>query len=202
MLGPVEAGLLLERADAQAAHDAAQAHGLAGQGLAAVAPDGMRYGDAMAQLEAPSQPVLGRQARGLHLVGLKTEAAWLGEELDGVEAAIAELRVPGSGRCTCSTPSCAWTTSGPGRRGRAGAGRTGVDRPELVERERAVAAELREVDGALGAANAELALARQRQNETEIRLAARLPELAELDGRLAGLETELAGRWPPGNRPC
>ncbi|HEY4790396.1 MAG TPA: ATP-binding protein, partial [Actinomycetes bacterium] len=34
VLGPVEAGLLLERADAQTAHDAAQAHGLAGRGLA------------------------------------------------------------------------------------------------------------------------------------------------------------------------
>jgi chromosome segregation ATPase len=72
--------------------------------------------------------------------------------------------------------------------------RAGADRPKLVEQERALAGELRELDGALGAANAELALARQRQNEIEIRLAARLPELAELDGRVAGLETELAGR--------
>jgi chromosome segregation ATPase len=70
----------------------------------------------------------------------------------------------------------------------------GVDRPQLVERERTAATRLRELDGALGAANAELGLARQRQNELEIRLAARLPELAELDGRLAGLETELATR--------
>ncbi len=64
VLGPVEAGLLLERADAQAAHDAAQAHGLAGRGLAAVAPDGMRYGDAMARLEAPVPAGAGPPGQG------------------------------------------------------------------------------------------------------------------------------------------
>jgi hypothetical protein len=195
VLGPVEAGLLLERADAQAAHDAAQAHGLAGRGLAAVAPDGMRYGDALSRLEAPVQPVLGRRARELHLFALKTEAARLGEELEGLEAAAGELRGAWHRamgvldavqrlddlQARVEEASSAWE-------------RAGTDRPGLVERERALAADLRERDGALGAANAELALARQRQNELEIRLAARLPELAELDGRLAGLETELAGR--------
>jgi hypothetical protein len=195
VLGPVEAGLLLERADAQAAHDAAQAHGLAGRGLAAVAPDGMRYGDALSRLEAPVRPVLGRRARELHLFALKTEAARLGEELEGLEAAAGELRGAWHRamgvldavqrlddlQARVEEASSAWE-------------RAGTDRPGLVERERALAADLRERDGALGAANAELALARQRQNELEIRLAARLPELAELDGRLAGLETELAGR--------
>src|SRR4029450_9242342 len=72
-LGPPEAGPPLELADPQAAHDAAQAHGLAGRGLPAVAPDGMRYGDAMARLGAPSQPVLGRRGPGVHAVGLHTE---------------------------------------------------------------------------------------------------------------------------------
>jgi hypothetical protein len=195
VLGPVEAGLLLERADAQAAHDAAQAHGLAGRGLAAVAPDGMRYGDALSRLEAPVQPVLGRRARELHLFALKTEAARLGEELEGLEAAAGELRgawhramgvldaVQRLGDLQARVSEAASARE-----------RAGTDRPALVERERSLAAELRERDGALGAANAELALARQRQNELELRLAARLPELAELDGRLAGLETELAGR--------
>jgi hypothetical protein len=195
VLGPVEAGLLLERADAQAAHDAAQAHGLAGRGLPAVAPDGMRYGDAMARLEAPARPVLGRRARELHLFGLKTQAARLGDELAALDAASSELRA-------------AWQRAmhvldavrrlGDLQDQAAGAGqareRAGVERPELAERERAQAARLRELDAALGAANAELDLARHRQNEIEIRLAARLPELAELDGTLAGMETELAGR--------
>src|SRR5215211_4873036 len=195
VVGPVEAGLLLERTDAQAAHDAAQAHGLAGRGLAAVAPDGMRYGDAVSWLEAPEQPVLGRRARELHLFALKTEAVRLGEELDALEAATAELRgawqralhvldaVHRLGDLQAQAAEASQTRE-----------RAGTDRPELVERERALAAELRELDAALGAANAELGLARRRQNELEIRLAARLPELAELDGRLAGLETELAGR--------
>ncbi|HXQ56657.1 MAG TPA: hypothetical protein VOA19_12760, partial [Actinomycetes bacterium] len=194
VVGPVEAGLLLERTDAQAAHDAAQAHGLAGRGLAAVAPDGMRYGDALSRLEAPSQPVLGRRGRELHLFGLKTEAARLGEELDALEAAIAELR--GAWQRAMHVLDAVHrlvdlqvrVDEAERARERAGGGR-----PDLVERERALAGQLRELDGALGAANAELALARRRQNETEIRLAARLPELDELDGSLAGLETELAG---------
>jgi hypothetical protein len=194
VLGPVEAGLLLERADAQAAHDAAQAHGLAGRGLAAVAPDGMRYGDALARLEAPAQPVLGRRARELHHFGLKTEAARLGEELASLDAATAELR--GAWQRAMHVLDAVHRLADlqgqvdeAGRQGE----RAGTDRPQLVERERALAGELRELDGALGAANAELTLARQRQNEVEIRLAGRLPELAERDGVLAGLETELAG---------
>jgi chromosome segregation ATPase len=195
VLGPVEAGLLLERADAQAAHDATQAHGLAGRGLAAVAPDGMRYGDALSRLEAPVQPVLGRRARELHLFALKTEAARLGEELEGLEAAAGELR--GAWHRAMGVLDAVQRLGDLQARVEEAASareRAGTDRPALVERERALAAELRERDGALGAANAELSLARQRQNALEIRLAARLPELAELDGRLAGLETELAGR--------
>jgi chromosome segregation ATPase len=195
VLGPVEAGLLLERADAQAAHDAAQAHGLAGRGLAAVAPDGMRYGDALSRLEAPVQPVLGRRARELHLFALKAEAARLGEELEGLEAAAGELR--GAWHRAMGVLDAVQRLGDLQARVEEAAAareRAGTDRPALVERERTLAAELRECDGALGAANAELALARQRQNALELRLAARLPELAELDGRLAGLETELAGR--------
>ena len=195
VLGPVEAGLLLERADAQAAHDAAQAHGLAARGLAAVAPDGMRYGDAVSRLEAPAQPVLGRRARELHLFALKNEAASLGDEVAALEAATGELR--GAWHRAMGVLDATQRLGDlQGRVDEAEQTRNeaGVDRPQLVERERTAAARLRELDGALGAANAELGLARQRQNELEIRLAARLPELAELDGRLAGLETELATR--------
>jgi hypothetical protein len=195
VLGPVETGLLLERADAQAAHDAAQAHGLAARGLAAVAPDGMRYGDAVSRLEAPAQPVLGRRARELHLFGLKTEAARLGDELAAAEAAIGELR--GAWHRAMGVLEATQRLGDLQARVEEAAearDRAGTDRPALVERERTLAGELRRLDGDLGAANAELALARQRQNELEIRLAARLPELAELDGRLAGLETELAAR--------
>src|SRR5215218_9585154 len=185
VVGPVEAGLLLERTDAQAAHDAAQAHGLAGRGLDAVAPDGMRYGAALSRLEAPTQPVLGRRGRELHLFGLKTEAARLGEELDALEAATAELR--GAWQRALHVLDAVHRLGdlqGRVTEAEQAQERAGADRPQLVERERALAGELRKLDGALGAANAELALARQRQNETEVRLAARLP----------GLETELAGR--------
>jgi P-loop containing region of AAA domain len=195
VLGPVEAGLLLERADAQAAHDAAQAHGLAGRGLAAVAPDGMRYGDAVSRLQAPEQPVLGRRARELHLSALKAEAARLAGEVAAMDAAVAELRGTWNRAmhvldAVQRLPELHHRVA-EAERARAEAG---VDRPGLDERERALGGELRELDGALGTANAELALARRRQNEIETRLAARLPELAELDGRLAALETELAGR--------
>ena len=195
VLGPVEAGLLLERADAQAAHDAAQAHGLAGRGLDAVAPDGMRYGAAVSRLEAPEQPVLGRRARELHLFGLKAEAARLGEEVAALDAAVAELRGAWN-RAMHVLDAVQRLSDLHGRVAEAEQVRkkAGADRPELAARERALAGELRELDGALGAANAELALARRRQNDIETRLAARLPELAELDGGLAGLETELAGR--------
>jgi AAA domain-containing protein len=195
VLGPVEAGLLLERADAQAAHDAAQAHGLAGRGQAAVAPDGMRYGDAVARLQAPERPLLGGRGRELHLFALKAEATRLGEEVTALDAAIAELRNAWSQavhvlEAVRGLPDLQEQVAEAGR----ATEKAGVDRPGLVERERTLTRELRELDGALGAANAELALARQRQAEIETRLAARLPELAELDGRLAGLETELAGR--------
>jgi chromosome segregation ATPase len=195
VLGPVEAGLLLERADAQAAHDAGQAHGLAGRGLAAVAPDGMRYGDALSRLQAPERPVLGRRARELHLIALKAEAARLDGEVAALDAAVAELRGTWN-RAMHVLDAVQRLPELQHRVAEAERARTeaGVDRPGLVERERSLGGELRELDGALGAANAELALARQRQNEIETRLAARLPELAELDGRLAGLETELAGR--------
>jgi chromosome segregation ATPase len=149
----------------------------------------------MARLEAPSQPVLGRRARELHHFGLKAEAARLGEELAAIDAATAELR--GAWHRAMHVLDAVHRLGdlqGQVDEADRQRERAGADRPQLVEQERALAGELRELDGALGAANAELALARQRQNETEIRLAARLPELAERDGLLAGLETELAGR--------
>jgi chromosome segregation protein len=195
VLGPVEAGLLLERADAQAAHDAAQAHGLAGRGLAAVAPDGMHYGDAVARLQAPERPMLGRRARELHLFGLKAEATQLTEEVAALDAAVAELRNAWHRAvhvldAVRSLPDLQQQVA----EAEEAREKAGLDRPGLVEREQTLTRELRELDGALGAATAELALARRRQAEVETRLAARLPELDELDGRLAGLDSELAGR--------
>jgi chromosome segregation ATPase len=139
--------------------------------------------------------VLGRRARELHHFGLKTEAARLGEELAALDAAIGELR--GAWHRAMGVVDAVQRLGDlQGQTDEAGQQRerAGTDRPQLAERERALAGELRELDGALGAANAELALARQRQNEIEIRLAARLPQLAERDGALAGLETELSGR--------
>jgi hypothetical protein len=217
VLGPVEVGLLLEREDAQAAHDAAQAHSLASRGLAAVAPDGMRYGDSISRLQAPEQPVLGRHARELHLRQLKAEATRLGEEAAGLDAAMPELRsawhralqvleavraLPGlqaqaeeAGQAGAGGRP-AGAGAGARRTGR-GAGRAGAKAGEAssaLEGERALARELRELDERRGAANAELALARQRQAELQARLDRHLPELAELDGRLAGLEAEVASR--------
>jgi hypothetical protein len=229
VLGPVEVGLLLEREDAQAAHDAAQAHSLASRGLAAVAPDGMRYGDSISRLQAPEQPVLGRHGRELHLRQLKAEAARLGEEAAGLDAAMPELRaawhralqvleavrvLPGlqaqaeeagqadagarrAGADAGQAGAGARPAGAEARRTGRGAGRAGAKAGEAssaLEGERALARELRELDERRGAANAELALARQRQAELRARLDRHLPELAELDGGLAGLETEVASR--------
>jgi chromosome segregation ATPase len=206
VLGPVEAGLLLEREDAQAAHDAAQAHSLAGRGLAAVAPDGVRYGDAVARLQAPEQPVLGRQARELHLRHLKAEAARVGEEAAALEAAMPELRaawhralqVLEAVRALPDLRAQARKAGRAGAKAGAAARRPGAEegggRSSAVEGERALARELRELDERHGAANAELAIARQRQAELKGHLDRHLPRLEELDERLAGLDAELAGR--------
>jgi chromosome segregation ATPase len=201
VLGPVEVGLLLEREDAQAAHDAAQAHSLAGRGLAAVAPDGMRYGDSISRLQAPEQPVLGRRARELHLRQLKAEAARLGEEAAGLDAAMPELRAAWHRalqvlEAVRALPGLQ-AQAGKAGRARGGTGRAVADAagaPAAAEGERALARELRELDERRGAANAELAIAKQRQAELQARLDRHLPELAELDGRLSGLEAELASR--------
>jgi chromosome segregation ATPase len=195
VLGPVELGLLLEREDAQAAHDAAQAHSLAARGLAAVAPDGMRYGDSISRLQAPEQPVLGTRARELQMIQLRADAAKLGEEAAELDVAAAELRTAWQRvmqvlEAVRTLPDLqAQVEETETARKEAG----GAERAALAGRERTLTDDLRELDERRGAANAELALARERQAELETRLAKRLPELAELDGRLAGLETELAG---------
>jgi AAA domain-containing protein len=217
VLGPVEVGLLLEREDAQAAHDAAQAHSLAGRGLAAVAPDGMRYGDSISRLQAPEQPVLGRQARELHRRHLEAEAARLGEEAAGLDARMPELRaawhralqvleaVRALPDLQARARKAGRAGAEAGRGGRAADAGAGARRPgaearragassSTVEGERALANELRELDERRGAANAELAIAKQRQAELQARLDRHLPQLAELDERLAGLEAELARR--------
>jgi chromosome segregation ATPase len=195
VLGPVEVGLLLEREDAQAAHDAAQAHSLAGRGQPAVAPDGMRYGDSISRLQAPERPVLGRGARELHLVQLKAEAARLGEEAAGLDAGIPELRAAGQRalqvlEAVRALPDLQERVKKAEKaRAKAGGGRS-----DPVEGERAVARELRELDERRGAANAELAMVRQRIADIEARVAKHLPALEELDRRLAALDSELAAR--------
>jgi chromosome segregation ATPase len=194
VLGPVEVGLLLEREDAQAAHDAAQAHSLAGRGLPAVAPDGMRYGASISRLQAPERPVLGRRASELHLLQLKAEAARLGEEAAGLDAGIPELRAAGQRalqvlEAVRTLPDLqALVKKAERARTKAGGGRADQ------EGEQALARELRELDERRGAANAELAMARQRQAELEARVAKHLPQLAELDARLAALDSELSAR--------
>ena len=204
VLGPVEAGLLLERADAQAAHDAAQAHGLAGRGLAAVAPDGMRYGDALARLEAPAQPVLGRRARELHHFGLKTEAARLGEELTAVDAAIAELR--GAWQRAMHVLDAVHRLDdlqGQVEEAERRRERAGVDRPELVERERTGTGELRELDGALGAASAELALAGSARTRSRSGWPPGCPSWPSGTGSWPGWRPSWPGApWPPSSGPC
>jgi len=195
VLGPVEVGLLLEREDAQAAHDAAQAHSLAGRGLAAVAPDGMRYGDGIARLQAPERPVLGRRARELHLLQLKAEATRLGEQAAGLDAGIPELRAAGH-RALQVLEAVRALPDLQARVNKAERARTkaGGGHADPVEGERALARELRELDERRGAANAEWAMARQRHAEAEARVAKHLPELAELDRGLAALDSELAAR--------
>jgi chromosome segregation ATPase len=194
--GPVELGLLLEQADALAAHDAAQAHGLANRGMAAVAPDGMRYGDSLSRLQAPELPVLGRAGRERHLRSLRAETARLDAEAAELDAAVAELRAAWHRAVHVADAVRTLPDLQPrveeaeALRQRAGGG----ERAGLREREQALTRELRELDERRGAANAELALARERQGEVDTRLAKRLPEQAELAGRVAGLETELAGR--------
>jgi hypothetical protein len=195
VLGPVEVGLLLEREDAQAAHDAAQAHSLAGRGLAAVAPDGMRYGDSISRLQAPDRPVLGHKARELHLMRLKADAARLGEEAAGLDAGIPQLRAAAHRalqvlEAVRALPDLQARVRQAERAGGKAAG-GGSDPGEA---ERALARELRELDERRGAANAELAMVRHRHAEVEARVAKHLPELEELDGRLAALEAELAAR--------
>jgi chromosome segregation ATPase len=191
VVGPVELGLLLERADALTAHDAAQAHSLANRGMAAVAPDGMRYGD-IARLQAPERPVLGGRAGEQHLGQLRAEVARLGEEAAELDAAVAELRaawhravhVLDAVRTMPDLEARVAEAEGVRQAGPAD------ERHGLRERERALGHQLRELDERRGGANAELAIARDRTAAIEARLATSLPALAELEGTLRGLEAE------------
>ncbi|HZD74631.1 MAG TPA: ATP-binding protein [Actinomycetota bacterium] len=195
VLAPSELGLLLERSDALPALDAAQAHGLASRGHPAVTPDGMRYSAAMARLEAPERPVLGRATRERYLAAADAGTRRLADEASTLDARIPDLRA-------------AWhkalkSLEAVRERGdRYGAVRQAereldearAERPRLVEREARLAAQLRELDEQRGSGAAELGMAGNMQAEVEGRLAGELPELAELDSRLVQLEAELEAR--------
>jgi chromosome segregation protein len=194
VLGPGELGLLLERADALAALDPGQALGLASRGHAAVTADGMRYTDGYARLQAPERPVLARAARERHLAGVRSELERLGDEAAGLDATIPDLRA-GWHRALKSLEAVRELSD---RDDSASEAQRALDvargeRPELLEREKRLALQLRELDAQRGAVGAELGMAANMQAEVEGRLAKELPELADLEARLAQLEIDLEG---------
>ena len=69
-----------------------------------------------------------------------------------------------------------------------------AERPNLVEEEARLRRQLRELDEQRGAVGAELGMANNMQAEVEGRLAKELPELADLEARLARLEVDLESR--------
>jgi chromosome segregation ATPase len=194
VLGPSELGLLLERSDALAALDAGQALGLASRGHPAVTADGMRYTDGYARLQAPERPVLARSARERHLAGVRSELDRLRDEAAALDATIPDLRA-GWHKALKSLEAVRELVD---RDDSAGEAQRALDaaraeRPELAERESRLALELRELDAQRGAVGAELGMAANMQAEVEGRLAKELPELADLDARLAQLEIDLEG---------
>jgi chromosome segregation ATPase len=192
---PSELGLLLERSDALPALDAYQAHGLASRGHAAVTADGMHYSEAVARLEAPERPLLGRVARDRHLAALHGEISRLADELSTLDGRIPELRATWH-KSLKSLEAVREQDDrlGAVRRAELELEEAGADRPRLVERETELAAALRQLDEQRGSAVAELGMGRNMQAEVEGRLARELPELAELDAELVQLETELGSR--------
>ncbi|HYT25250.1 MAG TPA: hypothetical protein VEP73_02020, partial [Actinomycetota bacterium] len=195
VVAPVELGLLLERADASSAHDAKQAHGLASRGKAAVAPDGMRYGDSISRRQAPDQPVIGRLARERRASAVRVEASRLGEELEELDARIPELRT--AWLRADRAPEAVHALSGRDGAGTsAGAALREAEalQPSLADRHKQLRRQLREVAERLGAATTELATLRDRKALVEARLARNLPRHAEHRHRAAGLEAELADR--------
>lgn len=195
VVAPVELGLLLERADAWSAHDAKQAHGLASRGHAAVAPDGMRYGDSITRRQAPDLPVLGRLAREQRLSAARAEVSRLTEELEELDARVPKLRAAWQ-RASWVLEAVHAIPAEPETRDSTGGALREVQalRPPVADRPARLRRELREVAERLGAAGAELAMAREREASVEARLGRSLPRLAEQEGRVARLEAELAGR--------
>jgi chromosome segregation ATPase len=195
VLAPSELGLLLERSDALPALDAAQAHGLASRGHPAVTADGMRYSEAMARLEAPVRPVLGRGARERHLAAVAAETTRLAEEAGMLDARIPELRAAWHKALkSLEAAREVGDLDAAARRAERDLDEVRAERPRLVEREAQLAAVLRRLDEQRGSAGAELGMAGNMQAEVEGRLARELPELAELDASLIQLEAELEAR--------
>jgi len=195
VVAPVELGLLLERADAWSAHDAKQAHGLASRGQAAVAPDGMRYGDSLTRRQAPELPVLGRLAREARLSAARVEVSRLTQEVEELDARMLELRAAWQ-RASWVLEAVREAPAGhDGPASRDGTLREArALRPSLADRPVQLRRELREAAERLGAAGAELAMARKREANVEARLARSLPRLTEQQHRVARLEAELANR--------
>jgi chromosome segregation ATPase len=189
---PAELGLLLERSDALAALDAGQAHGLASRGHPAVTADGMRYTDGLVRLTAPERPVLGQLARERHLAAVHAELNRLSDEATALDARIPDLRAAWhkalksleAARELSDHNDATSQTERTLAEARA-------QRPELVELERELAAQLRKLDEQRGSIGAELGMAGNMQAEVQGRLAKELPELSQLDSKLAELQTEL-----------
>jgi chromosome segregation ATPase len=192
VLAPSELGLLLERSDALAALDAGQALGLASRGHPAVTADGMRYTDGLARLQAPERPVLGQAARERRLMGVQAEINRLADEAAALDARIPELRAAWH-KALKSLEAARELAErdDDAERAQRALDEARAQRPLLVEQERGLALQLRQLDEQRGAAAAELGMAGNMQAEVEGRLAKELPELADLDARLAQLKADL-----------
>jgi chromosome segregation ATPase len=152
----------------------------------------MRYTDGFARLQAPERPVLGRSARERHLAAVNAELNRLADETSALDARIPDLRAAWhkalkSLEAVRELSDRHDSTSQTERT----LAEVRARRPELVERERQRAAELRKLDEQRGSIGAELGMAGNMQAEVQERLAKELPELAQLDSRLAELQADL-----------
>jgi hypothetical protein len=192
---PAELGLLLERSDALAALDAGQAHGLASRGHPAVTADGMRYTDGYARLTAPERPVLGRMARERRLAGVRAELGRLTDEAGALDARIPDLRAAWH-KALKSLEAARELSDHDDASGRTERelAEARARRPELLEHERELAAELRRLDEQRGSVGAELGMAANMQAEVQGRLEKELPELSQLDAELSELQGNLESR--------
>jgi chromosome segregation protein len=194
VLGPSELGLLLERSDALAALDAGQAHGLASRGHPAVTADGMRYTDGLARLQAPERPVLGQSALQRNLASIQAEITRLADEAAALDARVPDLRAAWHKALKSLDAVRELASHDDSAEGAQRAlDEARAQRPRLVEEEASLTRQLRELDEQRGAAGAELGMGGNMQAEVEGRLAKELPELADLDARLAQLEVDLEG---------